>query len=76
VHVFLCLVLHNQGCFVILLNGLFDFWRINCLVEAPNQIPSAWLACVLVGADARDLCVDTPLHLVPDRVFSPSACDR
>jgi hypothetical protein len=76
VHVLLCLVIHHQGCFVILLHCLFDFWRMNWLGEAPHQIPSAWLACVLVGADARDLCAETPLHRVPDRVFSPAACER
>src|SRR5438552_19103078 len=55
---------------------LCNFLGIHWLFAALNHIPSAWLACVIVGADARDLCADNPLHCVPDRVLSPSAQGR
>jgi hypothetical protein len=49
---------------------------LHGLAEAPNQIPSAWLAGAIVGAYARDLGADNTRHRVPDRVFSPLTCGR
>ena len=56
-----------------LLKRLFNVLCMNYLFEAPHQIPSAWLVGVIVGAAARDLCADTPLHCVLDRGLFPSA---
>ena len=59
-----------------MLNRRGNVLGIHGEFEALHQIPSTWLAYVIVGADAHDLCADNPLRYVPDRVLSPSAYGR
>src|SRR5437016_4442707 len=74
--ILLGIILYTAGEFVscALVSSLC--WCVHGLFAAPTRSRGAGLACGVAGADAHDLCADTPRRRVPDRGFSPVTCDR